>query len=659
MDLLAGHERLLLQGVEGQLSTPRSSPPTGCSATTPSASRRSRSTTPSTACRTRECSPRWAGEVPDHFAFTLKAPRRITHDKRLKEVGEDVAEFLRRAAALGAEARAAPLPAPAVLQEGPRGARATSSTGPPAGPADCFRVPATNAGRTRRCTRCCAPVARCSARPTPTRATRHRSSRRRESGYLRLRREAYSDTDLQGWVKRIAAQPWDSGLRLLQARGRRTRPEIRRAVHRAMAGAVKRAKTPRGKVAPKQPAALRDYAAKREFEATPEPAPAPAPERPGPLLFVVQQHAARAPALRLPARGRRRAQVVGGAERAVAESCRQAARGPDRGPSVRLRVVRGRDPGEAVRRGRGDRLGLRRLLARRGPGVFLPRPRRGGAPRPRRPGEGQAQHLSARREAQGLVRAGADLGPQELAAHQAQGPVRRHGRRHGARRVGAVGNAGRGAQAAPGARTHPRGGARSDRADRGVPGEALADARRERRRGFDRPGLEVRAEARRLPGARVRRSRPRRPALAARPRLHRHLPRHRRGARPAAREHDGARRRDRRVRARRPAVLRCAAGPGAAEDRARDRRRRTGDADRLLLLRPPALRRRQPAPGALRGAPPLPRAVPAACRRACSSSTPTTTPGRCTRRRSRAGSKGSWRSGATAPTFPASARRAG
>ena len=60
-----------------------------------------------------------------------------------------------------------------------------------------------------------------------------------------------------------------------------------------MAGAVKRAKTPRGKVAPKQPAALRDYAAKREFKATPEPAPAPAPERPGPLLFVVQQHAAR------------------------------------------------------------------------------------------------------------------------------------------------------------------------------------------------------------------------------------------------------------------------------------------------------------------------------------------------------------------------------
>src|SRR5262247_825725 len=44
---------------------------------------------------------RWKEEVPGGFAFTLKAPRRITHDKRLREAGQEVAEFLRRAAALG------------------------------------------------------------------------------------------------------------------------------------------------------------------------------------------------------------------------------------------------------------------------------------------------------------------------------------------------------------------------------------------------------------------------------------------------------------------------------------------------------------------------------------------------------------------------------
>ena len=43
----------------------------------------------------------WRDQVPDHFAFTLKAPRRITHDKRLRETEAQVAEFMRRAAALG------------------------------------------------------------------------------------------------------------------------------------------------------------------------------------------------------------------------------------------------------------------------------------------------------------------------------------------------------------------------------------------------------------------------------------------------------------------------------------------------------------------------------------------------------------------------------
>ncbi len=42
-----------------------------------------------------------------------------------------------------------------------------------------------------------------------------------------------------------------------------------------------------------RPASLDDYAAKRSFNATPEPAPESLAERTGPLLFVVQQHAAR------------------------------------------------------------------------------------------------------------------------------------------------------------------------------------------------------------------------------------------------------------------------------------------------------------------------------------------------------------------------------
>ncbi|MEO7803170.1 MAG: DUF72 domain-containing protein [Actinomycetota bacterium] len=43
----------------------------------------------------------WKSEAASSFRFTLKAPQRITHFKRLKDVGEDVDEFVRRARLLG------------------------------------------------------------------------------------------------------------------------------------------------------------------------------------------------------------------------------------------------------------------------------------------------------------------------------------------------------------------------------------------------------------------------------------------------------------------------------------------------------------------------------------------------------------------------------
>ncbi|MEX2587878.1 MAG: DUF72 domain-containing protein [Actinomycetota bacterium] len=43
----------------------------------------------------------WAQQTGDGFQFTLKAPQRITHFKRLKDAGEDAEEFVRRARLLG------------------------------------------------------------------------------------------------------------------------------------------------------------------------------------------------------------------------------------------------------------------------------------------------------------------------------------------------------------------------------------------------------------------------------------------------------------------------------------------------------------------------------------------------------------------------------
>lgn len=43
----------------------------------------------------------WAAQVPESFVFALKAPKRITHERRLKECEPDVQFFVESAATLG------------------------------------------------------------------------------------------------------------------------------------------------------------------------------------------------------------------------------------------------------------------------------------------------------------------------------------------------------------------------------------------------------------------------------------------------------------------------------------------------------------------------------------------------------------------------------
>jgi uncharacterized protein YecE (DUF72 family) len=149
---------------------------------------------------------RWATEVPEHFAFTLKAPRRITHDKRLKETGSDVAEFLRRAALLGPKLGPLLFQLPPFLKKDLEVLGAFLESLPPGRQiAFEFRNPSWQDDAVHEMLRA-REVMLCTADtdegdPPPLVATA-------KLGYLRLRREAYSDPDLKGWVKRIAAQPW-------------------------------------------------------------------------------------------------------------------------------------------------------------------------------------------------------------------------------------------------------------------------------------------------------------------------------------------------------------------------------------------------------------------------------------------------------------------
>src|SRR5262249_46373077 len=44
---------------------------------------------------------RWAAETPAGFSFTLKSPRRITHDQRLRDVADSLQRFCDTSAVLG------------------------------------------------------------------------------------------------------------------------------------------------------------------------------------------------------------------------------------------------------------------------------------------------------------------------------------------------------------------------------------------------------------------------------------------------------------------------------------------------------------------------------------------------------------------------------
>ena len=108
---------------------------------------------------------------------------------------------------------------------------------------------------------------------------------------------------------------------------------------------------------------LDEYRKKRDFKKTPEPSgdePA-TQERRHPLLLRPEAPG-QSPALRPAARAQRRAAVVGRAQGAVDQFERPAAGDADRGPPLRLRLVRGRDS-RGLRRRRGDAVGSRDLDA--------------------------------------------------------------------------------------------------------------------------------------------------------------------------------------------------------------------------------------------------------------------------------------------------------
>jgi uncharacterized protein YecE (DUF72 family) len=148
---------------------------------------------------------RWAQEVPESFTFTLKAPRRITHDLRLREAEQPVTEFLRRAGALGDKLGVVLFQLPHFLKKDVPRLRDFLAV-LPKGPRFAFEFRQASwqddeVYETLRSHGALLCVTDTDAGDTPFVATA-------DCGYVRLRRTHYDESDLSAWAERIAAQPF-------------------------------------------------------------------------------------------------------------------------------------------------------------------------------------------------------------------------------------------------------------------------------------------------------------------------------------------------------------------------------------------------------------------------------------------------------------------
>lgn len=152
----------------------------------------------------------WADQVPEGFLFALKASRRITHFKRLKEAGEDLAYLAETAMSLGDHLGPILFQLPPNLRADASRLEAFLASLPTTHRAVFeFRHPSWFEDEVLTLLRrygVALVIADTEGEDdAPLEPTADR-------GYLRLRRPDYVDADLADWVRRIRQQPWEEVL---------------------------------------------------------------------------------------------------------------------------------------------------------------------------------------------------------------------------------------------------------------------------------------------------------------------------------------------------------------------------------------------------------------------------------------------------------------
>lgn len=147
----------------------------------------------------------WAAEVPDDFSFVLKASKRISHDKRLNDVGDSVEYLLRTAATLGPKLGPFLVQLPPNMKKDVPRLRDFLPLLGRARAAFEFRHASWYDDEVytalRECNQAWCVADTGEEDDPPFVATA-------DWGYLRLRRVEYGENDVRDWAKKVQEQPW-------------------------------------------------------------------------------------------------------------------------------------------------------------------------------------------------------------------------------------------------------------------------------------------------------------------------------------------------------------------------------------------------------------------------------------------------------------------
>jgi uncharacterized protein YecE (DUF72 family) len=180
---------------------------------------------------------KWVAEVPKDFTFVIKAPQRITHQKRLAGADEDVAYLFDTASTLGDQLGAVLFQLPpfsrkdvpklreflAILPQDYRAAFEFRHD-------SWFDDEVYELLRSRK-------AALCMAETDETKDLHDRLVATAPWGYLRLRSTDYTDDEMKRWAERILQQPWADAFVFFKHEEKGAGPAFAKRLEQLLAGA--------------------------------------------------------------------------------------------------------------------------------------------------------------------------------------------------------------------------------------------------------------------------------------------------------------------------------------------------------------------------------------------------------------------------------------